>query len=94
LKSDHRFHPYSKSQSGNTRSLCLICGRAGHNDCSDAYTVKEEAVVCEWNGTFVLKSTSKVVCISFNMGRCGRDHERVHVCSICGSQGHDAKRCC
>ncbi|KAG1751189.1 hypothetical protein EDB19DRAFT_1279399 [Suillus lakei] len=95
-KSSHRFHPYSKSLSdGSIRSLCLICGRTGHkaSDCTNAYTVKEGAVVCKWDGTLVLKSTSEVVCISFNMGRCGHDHGRVHVCSICGSQDHDAKRC-
>lgn len=95
-KTDHRFHPYSKSQPGNAHSFCLICGRTGHiaSECSDAYTVKEGAVVCEWNGTLVLKSTAKVVCILFNKGKCSREHERVHVCSICGSQGHDATSCC
>lgn len=55
---------------------------------------EEEAVVCEWDGTLVLKSTSEVVRILFNMGRCGREHAQVPVCSTCGSQGHDAKRCC
>ncbi|KAG1770863.1 hypothetical protein EV702DRAFT_1202191 [Suillus placidus] len=96
VKSDHRFHPYSKSHSGNVRSLCLICGRTDHkaSDCTDPYTVKEEAVVCEWDGTLVLKSTAEVVCIAFNIGRCGLDHARVHVCSICGSHGHDTKGCC
>ncbi|KAG1772420.1 hypothetical protein EDD22DRAFT_433705 [Suillus occidentalis] len=95
-KSDNRFHPYSKTQPGNGHSLCLICGRTGHkaSECSDAYTVKEGAVVCEWNGTLVLKATSEVVCMLFNVGRCDREHERVHVCSICGSQGHGAKSCC
>lgn len=96
-KSDHRFHPYSKTQGGNGgHSFCLICGQTGHkaSECSEPYTVREDAVECEWNGTLVQKSTSKVVCILFNMGRCDREHERVHVCSICGSQGHGAKSCC
>ncbi|KAG2129143.1 hypothetical protein DEU56DRAFT_818012 [Suillus clintonianus] len=90
----HRFHPYSKSDGNGC--LCLICGRTGHkaSGCTNAYTVHGDAVVCEWDGTLVLKSTSEVVCISFNIGRCAKDHERVHVCSICGCESHDAKLCC
>ncbi|KAG2355213.1 hypothetical protein BDR07DRAFT_1426921 [Suillus spraguei] len=94
VKSEEGFHPYSKSK---TRTgLCLICVWTGHkaSDCMDWYTVKEEGVVCEWDGMLVLKSTSEVVSILFNMGRCGCEYAWVHMYSTCGSQGYGAKRCC
>jgi hypothetical protein len=75
--------------------LCLICGRNGHkaSDCTHTLTVKNSQPVCQWQDKLVLKSSSAIVCISYNIGRCIKARhgdDVIHVCSVCGSKSHAA----
>jgi hypothetical protein len=73
--------------------LCLICGRNGHKagDCTHTATIKNTQPVCSWQDKLILKSSSAIVCIGYNIGRCIKakhGDDVVHVCSVCGSKSH------
>lgn len=75
--------------------LCLICGRSGHkaSDCTHTLTSKNTQPVCQWQDKLILKSSSAIVCISYNIGRCIKakhGDDVIHVCSVCGSKSHAA----
>jgi hypothetical protein len=75
--------------------LCLLCGRNGHkaSDCTFTHSFKNAPVVCVWQDKIILKSSSAVVCISHNIGRCSpgkHGSDIIHVCSVCGSKAHAA----
>jgi hypothetical protein len=75
--------------------LCLLCGQNGHkaSDCTFTHTIKNTPVVCVWQDKIILKSSSAVVCISHNIGRCTpgkHGTDIIHVCSVCGSKAHGA----
>lgn len=75
--------------------LCLICGRNGHKagDCTHTVTVKNAQPVCMWQDKLILKSSSAIICISYNIGRCIKARhgdDVIHVCSVCGSKSHAA----
>ncbi|KAG1717926.1 uncharacterized protein EDB91DRAFT_1090456 [Suillus paluster] len=80
--------------------LYLLCGRNGHkaSNCTFTHTIKNSPLVCVWQGKIMLKSSSVIVCISHNIGRCTpgkHGMDIIHVCSICGSKSHaaSAKSC-
>lgn len=88
--------PFWKGKGASTNGpLCLLCGRNGHkaSECSQTHTSKNKPIVCHWKDKILLKSTSAIVCISFNIGKCTAPKhgpEFSHVCSICGSSSHHA----
>ncbi|OAX30742.1 hypothetical protein K503DRAFT_806797 [Rhizopogon vinicolor AM-OR11-026] len=88
--------PFRKGKGTSTDGpLCLICSRNGHkaSDCTYTHSVKNAPVACTWRDKLLLKSSSAIICISYNIGHCATSKhspDLLHICSVCGNKSHSA----